>query len=40
MRCLGSITHLRNRFGQGYQLEIKLRCVHVAAASAANAAFV
>jgi ABC-type multidrug transport system ATPase subunit len=25
MRCLGSITHLRDRFGQGYQLELKLR---------------
>ena len=25
MRCLGSITHLRDRFGQGFQLEAKLR---------------
>ena len=25
MRCLGSITHLRARFGHGYQLELKLR---------------
>lgn len=24
MRCLGSVTHLRSRFGAGYQLEIKL----------------
>jgi energy-coupling factor transporter ATP-binding protein EcfA2 len=29
MRCLGSITHLRDRFGQGYQLELKLRYVRV-----------
>jgi ABC-type multidrug transport system ATPase subunit len=24
MRCLGSVTHLRARYGRGYQLEIKL----------------
>eukprot|EP01052_Picozoa_sp_SAG31_P012758 SAG31_NODE_753_length_12340_cov_8.786619_4_plen_238_part_00 len=24
MRCLGSVTHLRARFGNGYQLELKL----------------
>ena len=25
MRCLGSITHLRARFGQGFQVELKLQ---------------
>merc|ERR1711968_335198 len=24
MRCLGSVTHLRARFGKGYNLELKL----------------
>ena len=25
IRCIGSTQHLKNRFGQGYVLEIKLK---------------
>ena len=24
MRCLGSVTHLRSRYGRGFQLEVAL----------------
>jgi hypothetical protein len=32
LKCLGSATHLRSRFGNGYQLDINTRDTHIAAA--------
>jgi hypothetical protein len=37
LRCLGTVQHLKSRFGAGYQLEMKLKPVTSSAAAAASA---